>query len=61
METIQNEMRLKMSMKMNQNFNENENTTVQNLWNTAEAVLGGKDTAIQVSHKKLEETGRYTS
>ena len=36
--------------------NENEDTTVQNLWDTAKAVLRGKYTAIQASLKKLEKT-----
>ena len=36
--------------------NENEDTTIQNLWDTAEAVLRGKYTAIQASLKKLEKT-----
>ena len=36
--------------------NENEDTTVQNLWDTAKAVLRGKYIAIQASLKKLEKT-----
>ena len=36
--------------------NENEDTTVQNLWDTATAVLRGKYIAIQASLKKLENT-----
>ena len=35
---------------------ENENTTVQNLWDTAKAVLRGKYIPIQASLKKLEKT-----
>ena len=35
--------------------NENEVTTVQNLWDTAKAVLRGKYIAIQASLKKLEK------
>ena len=33
---------------------ENEDTTVQNLWDTAKAVLRGKYIAIQASIQKLE-------
>ena len=36
--------------------NENENTTVQNLWDTAKAVLRGKYIAIQASIQNLERT-----
>ena len=36
--------------------NENENTTVQNLWDTAKAVLRGKYTAIQAFLKKQERS-----
>ena len=36
--------------------NENENTTVQNLWNTAKAVLRGKYIAIQAYIKKQEKS-----
>ena len=36
--------------------NENEDTTIQNLWDTAKAVLRGKYIAIQASLKKLEKT-----
>ena len=36
--------------------NENEDTTVQNLWDTAKAVLRGKYIAIPASLKKLEKT-----
>ena len=35
--------------------NENEKITIQNLWNTAKAVLRGKYIAIQASLKKLEK------
>ena len=37
-------------------FNENEGITIQNLWDTAKAVLRGKYIAIQASLKKLEKT-----
>ena len=40
--------------------NENEDTTIQNLWDTAKAVLRGKYIAIQASFKKLEKL-KYTS
>ena len=36
--------------------NENENTLVQNLWDTAKAVLRGKYIAIQASLKKIEKS-----
>ena len=36
--------------------NENEDTTIQNLWNTAKAVLRGKYITIQASIQKLERT-----
>ena len=36
--------------------NENENTSVQNLWNTAKAVLRGKYRAIQASLKRTEKS-----
>ena len=35
--------------------NENELTTIQNLWDTAKAVLRGKFTAIQAYFKKKKE------
>ena len=40
--------------------NENEDTTIQNLWDTAKAVLREKYIAIQASLKKLEKL-KYTS
>ena len=36
--------------------NENEDRTVQNLWDTAKAVLRGKYITIQASIQKLERT-----
>ena len=36
--------------------NENEDAKVQNLWDAAKAVLGGKYIAIQASIQKLERT-----
>ena len=36
--------------------NDNENTTIQNLWNTAKAVLRGKFTAIQAYLRKQEKS-----
>ena len=36
--------------------NENENTSVQNLWDTAKAVLRGKYIAIQASLKRIEKS-----
>ena len=35
--------------------NENEDTAIQNLWDTAKAVLRGKYITIQASLKKLEK------
>ena len=40
-------------------IHENEDTTVQNLWDTAKAVLRGKYIAIQASLQKLEKTQIY--
>ena len=39
--------------------NENEDTTVQNLWDAAQAVLRGKYITILASLKKLEKTQIY--
>ena len=36
--------------------NENKDTTIQNLWDTAKAVLRGKYISIQASLKKLGKT-----
>ena len=36
--------------------NENEDITIQNLWDTAKAVVRGKYITIQTSLKKLEKT-----
>ena len=36
--------------------NENEDKTIENLWDTAKAVLRGKYNTIQASLKKLEKT-----
>ena len=41
--------------------NENEDTSVQNLWDTAKAVLRGKYIAIQASLKKKLKNPEYTS
>ena len=46
---------IKEDFKQFMETNENENTSVQNLWETAKAVLRGKYRAIQVSLKKLEK------
>ena len=35
--------------------NQNENTTIQNLWDTVNAVLRGRFTAIQANLKKQEK------
>ena len=46
----------KEELKRFMETNENEDTTVQNLWDTVQAVLKGKYIAIQASLKKLEKT-----
>ena len=43
---------IKEELKKFMETNENENTTVQNLWDTAKAVLRGKYIAIQAFLKK---------
>ena len=35
--------------------NDNEDTTLQNLWDTAKAILRGKFITIQAHHRKLEK------
>ena len=40
--------------------NENEDTTIQNVWDTAKAVLRGKYITIQAFLKKLEKTQIHT-
>ena len=45
---------IKEEIKNNLETNENESTMIQNLWNTAKAVLTGKSMAIQAYHKKQE-------
>ena len=45
---------IKKQFKQFMETNENENTTVQNLWDTAKAVLRGKYIAIQASLKRIE-------
>ena len=47
---------IKEELKRFMETNENEDTTVQNLWDTAKAVLRGKYIAIQASIQKLERT-----
>ena len=51
-EWVKNEIReeIKQFLKTN----ENEHTTIQNLWDTAKAVLRGKFIAIQAYLKKIE-------
>ena len=46
---------IKEEFKRFMETNENEDTTVQNLWDTAKAVLRGKYIPIQASLKKLEK------
>ena len=45
---------IKEEIKKNVETNEYEHTTVQNLWDTAKAVLRGKFIAIQAYLKKIE-------
>ena len=45
---------IKEELKEFMETKENENTTVQNLWDAAQAVLRGKNIAIQVFLKKQE-------
>ena len=47
---------IKEELKRFMETNKNEDTTVQNLWDTAKAVLRGKYIAIQASIQKLERT-----
>ena len=47
---------IKEELKRFMETNENEDTTIQNLWDTAKAVLRGKYIAIQASIQKLERT-----
>ena len=42
--------------EVNLETNENENMTIQNLWDTAKAVLRGKFTAIQAYLSKQENS-----
>ena len=51
-ELVKNE--IKEGIKKFLEKNENELTTVQNLWDTAKAVLRGKFIAIQAYLKKIE-------
>ena len=47
---------IKNQFKQFMETNENENTMVQNLWDTAKAVLRGKYIAIQASLKRIEKS-----
>ena len=47
---------IKKQIKQFMETNENEYTTVQNLWDTAKAVLRGKYIAIQASLKRIEKS-----
>ena len=46
---------IKEEIKKYLETNDNENTTIQNLWDAAKAVLGGKFIAIQSYLKKQEK------
>ena len=48
--------KIREELKRFMEINENEDTAIQNLWDTAKEVLGGKYTAIQASLKILEKT-----
>ena len=50
---------IREELKRYMETNENEDTTIQNLWDTAKAVLRGKYIAIQASLKKREKL-KYT-
>jgi len=47
---------IKEELKQFMEINENKNTLVQNLWDTAKAVLRGKYITIQASLKKTENS-----
>ena len=51
-EWVKNEIREEIKKFLE--TNENELTTIQNLWDTAKAVLGGKFIAIQAYLKRIE-------
>ena len=46
---------IKKEIKKEIKINENENTTIQNLWDTVKAVLGGRFIATQAYLKKQEK------
>ena len=46
---------IKKEIKIRIEMNENENTTTQKLWDSVNAVLRGRFTAIQVYLKKQEK------
>ena len=46
---------MKEEIKKYQEANDNKDTTLQNLWDTAKAVLRGKFTAIQAHLRKQEK------
>ena len=58
-EWVKNE--IKEEIKKFLETNENELTTIQNLWDTAKAVLTGKFIAIQAYLKKKMETSQINS
>ena len=47
---------IKEELKKYLEANDNENTTIQNLWDAAKAVLGGKFIVIQAFFKKQEKS-----
>ena len=51
---------IKEEIKKHMETNENENTMVQNLWDTAKAVLRGKFIKIQAYLKKQENLKQTT-
>ena len=53
-EWVKNEIREEIEIKKFLETNKNELTTIQNLWDTAKAVLRGKFIAIQAYLKKIE-------
>ena len=54
--TLPNNQQLTEEIKICIEMNENENTTTQKLWDSVNAVLRGRFTAIQVYLKKQEKS-----
>ena len=52
----QKEIKKKLETNEKETQSKHNNTTIQNLWNTAKAVLRGKFTAIQAYLRKQEKS-----